>query len=302
MDLRHLRYFSAVVEARSFLKAAQRLHISQPPLSTQIRELEASLGVTLLTRSSRGVLPTAAGAVFYAEARAVLDRFEQAKAAARRVAHGLQGRLGVGFISIADYSILPPALRHFRRDFPDVDVQLHELTTDAQVAELAAGRLDVGIALAPVDDPTLVFLPLQTERLMLALPSHHPANPAPGERAARLRDLANEQFVMVPRALALGLHDLTLAFCHDCGFVPQVTQYAKQMQTVISLVSAGFGVALVPTSLRNLQRTGVTYQPTRERSPVIQIGLIHRKDDLNPTIAHFIACAQQVAALSDNAG
>jgi DNA-binding transcriptional LysR family regulator len=261
----------------------------------------------LLERSSRGVLPTPAGLAFYADARAILEKCEQAQATVRRVAHGEQGSLSVGFISIADFSILPPALRQFRTDYPAVDVQLHELTTDAQIAELLAGRLDIGIALAPIDDPALTLIPLFSEPLMLALPSAHArvyakassgtsgANYAPISQL-RLRDFATEQFVMVPRALAPSLHDLTLAFCNDCGFVPQVTQYAKQMQTVISLISAGFGVALVPMSLQNLQRTGVTYVRPKERSPHIQVGLVHRKDDTNPTIQRFVACAQHIAA------
>lgn len=293
MDLRHLRYFIAVVEEKSFLRAAARLHISQPPLSTQIKELERALDATLLDRSPRGVELTAAGRVFYAEARSILARVEHAKIATHRAAHGEEGTLTIGFISIADYSVLPPALKQFRTRFPAIDVQLHELTTDAQIRELLAERIDIGIALAPVEDAGLTFVPLHSEKLMIAIPDDHKLAQKGG--VVRLRDLADEQFVMVPRALAPGLHDLMLAFCRDCGFVPQVTQYAKQMQTVISLVSGGFGVALVPESLQNMHRTGVTYLQVREAAPNIQVGIIFRKNDRNPVINSFLVCTKEIA-------
>lgn len=294
MDLRHLRYFIAVVEEKSFLRAAARLHISQPPLSTQIKELERELDAILLDRSPRGVELTAAGRVFYAEARSILARVEHARIATHRAAHGEEGTLTIGFVSIADYSVLPPALRQFRTQFPAIDVQLHELTTDAQIRELAAERIDVGIALAPVDDQNLTFTPLHAEKLVVAIPTEHRLAQKGG--TVRLRDLAEEQFVMVPRILAPGLHDLMLAFCRDCGFVPQVMQYAKQMQTVISLVSSGFGVALVPESLQNLNRTGVTYLKITESSPDIQVGIIFRKHDRNPVISSFLGCTKDIVA------
>lgn len=292
MDLRHFRYFIAVAEERSFLRASERLHISQPPLSTQIRELEQSLDATLFDRSPRGVTLTAAGKVFYAEALAILARVEHAKIAANRVAHGEEGSLAIGFVSIADYSVLPPALRHFRDKYPSVSVQLHELTTDAQIRELLTDRIDVGIALAPVEEPGLEFVPLFTEGLMLAVPSDQYAFKA-GERV-RLKDFAVDNFVLIPRSVAPGLHDLILTCCGDCGFVPRIAQYAKQMQTVISLVSSGFGVALVPQSMRSMQRRGVTYLEIEEKCRPMQIGLAHRTHDGNPVIPTFLACVQEV--------
>ena len=157
MELRQLRYFVAIAEEGNFSRAAERLHVSQPPLSTQIKSLEDELGVRLLERSNRGVSLTAAGSVFYEETRAVLARLEHARGKALRADRGDIGMLAVGFVSIADYGILPPALKHFRASFPLVEVQLHELTTDAQIRELRATRLDLGIGLAPVDEPDLEF-------------------------------------------------------------------------------------------------------------------------------------------------
>ena len=292
VDLRHLRYFVAVAEERSFLRASERLHISQPPLSTQIRELEQSLDATLFERSPRGVTLTAAGKVFYAESLAILARVEHAKIAAHRVAHGEEGNLSIGFISLADYNVLPPALRQFRTKYPSVSVQLHELTTDAQLRELAAERIDLGIALSPIDAPGIEFVPLFTDGLMLAAPSDH--HLVKTNKKCRLKDFANENFVMIPRPLAPGLHDLMLSYCRDCGFVPEVAQYAKQMQTVVSLVSSGFGVALVPQSMQSLQRKGVTYLDIEEECQPMQIGMARRTHDANPLISTFLACVRDI--------
>ena len=300
MDLRHFRYFIAVVEERSFLKAAERLHISQPPLSTQIKDLERELGVVLLERSSKGVKLTVPGEVFYVEARAVLARVEHARVSTQRTARGEEGRLSIGFISSVDYSFLPLALKQFRARYPGIEVQLHELTTDAQIQELAADQLDVGIALAPVDHDALVFHHVSSEMLVLAAPSTHAAL-GRGAGPVQLRTLSQEPFVMIPRPMAPGYYDLFSSFCRSSGFVPNIAQRAKQMQTVISLVSNGFGIALVPESLTNLQRTGVTYAKLREKSPSIDIGLIHRKSDRNPAIQSFLEIVQQSVASNSGA-
>ncbi len=293
MELRHLRYFIAVVEEGSFLRAAERLHISQPPLSTQIKNLEEELGAQLLERSARGVQQTAAGRVLYAEATAILARVQHARLRVRHTALGEEGSLSIGFVSIADYSFLPAALKQFRTKFPAIDLQLHELTSDAQVRELLTEKLDLGIALAPLDDPGLVFHPLLKEKLVIALPSGHAL--AKRRRAVSLKALAAESFIFVPRHMAPGLHDIIISFCRQCGFAPRISQYAKQMQTVVSLVSSGFGVALVPQSVQNLKRTGVVYAATSERSPSIQIGLMHRSKDENPAIERFLSTVQEIA-------
>jgi len=293
VELRHLRYFLAVADAGSFLHAAERLHISQPPLSTQIKDLETELGVRLLDRSPKGVLLTPAGAAFYAEAQAILARVEHARIAAQRADKGDHGALSIGFISIADYNVLPATLKRFRAQFPDVDVQLREMTTDAQLRELASERLDVGIGLGPVEDAGVVFEALICERLLLVAPSGHPAVRTSG--GVSLRTLKDDHFVMPPRPLAPGLHDFTIAFCRACGFAPQITQYASQMQTVISLVSGGFGVALVPESLRNLQRTGVRYRALQEPGPLIETGVMHRRRSTNPVVPRFVEVIRKVA-------
>ena len=294
MELRQLRYFLAIADEGNFSRAAERLRISQPPLSTQIKSLEEELGVTLFNRSNRGVSLTAAGAVFAEETRAVLARLEHAKSRTLQTDRGDVGLLSIGFVSIADYSILPPTLKSFRTHFPLVEVELHELTTDAQVRELRAGRLDLGIGLAPVDEPDLEFEVVLHEELLLAIPTSHYAAKKVG--AVDLRTLAKENFIIPPRELAPGLYDLILSHCRSFGFTPRITQHARQMQTVIGLVSSGMGIALVPSSLRNLKRTGVQYRQLLGKAPVIDLGILSVRGSDSPPRERFIETLRTAAS------
>ena len=297
MELRHLRYFVAVATELHFGRAAKQLHITQPPLSMQIRALEEELGVTLLHRTRRQVSMTRAGKAFLHDARQILERAEQAVLTARRAARGEIGELVVGFISVADYNLLPLVLREFRRCYPQVTMSLKELTTDAQIAELLEGRIDVGFLLPPVSEPTIESVPILREPLIAAIPEHHPL--ASTEGKIPLASLSSAPFIMTPRHMAPGLHDDIVSFCHSAGFSPQVVQEAIQMQTVISLVSAEMGVALIPESLQNLQRTGVTYKRLKEKSPLTEIRLAWRAGDNLPTLKLFIQLTRQIA--DDNA-
>jgi DNA-binding transcriptional LysR family regulator len=293
MELRHLRYFVAVATELHFGRAAKQLHITQPPLSMQIRALEEELGVTLLHRTRRQVSMTRAGKAFLHDARQILERAEQAVLTARRAARGEIGELVVGFISVADYNLLPLVLREFRRCYPRVTMSLKELTTDAQIAELFEGRIDVGFLLPPVSEPTIESVPILREPLIAAIPEHHPLASTQGK--IPLASLSSAPFIMTPRHMAPGLHDDIVSFCHSAGFSPQVVQEAIQMQTVISLVSAEMGVALVPESLQNLQRTGVIYKRLKEKSPLTEIRLAWRAGDNLPALKLFIQLARQIA-------
>jgi DNA-binding transcriptional LysR family regulator len=299
VELRQLRYFVAIVEEGGFSRAAERLHISQPPLSTQIRSLEDEIGVRLLERSNRGVSVTPAGSVFYEEVLAVLGRLEHARNKTLQVERGDVGSLSVGFVSIADYGILPPALKSFRAQFPLVEVHLHELTTDAQIRGLRAATLDLGIGLAPVDEPDLEFKSVLREELVLAAPSGHAVlkgDPVPMENGAvDMRALSRASFIVPPRDVAPGLYDLTISYCRSFGFAPQIGQNARQMQTVIGLVSAGMGVALVPSSVRNLRRTGVQYRRLRGKPPLVELGTLRLRNSESPLRENFVAALASAA-------
>jgi DNA-binding transcriptional LysR family regulator len=296
VELRQIRYFIAVAEEGNFSRAAQRLHISQPPLSTQVKGLEEELGAQLFRRHNRGVSLTAAGSMFLEEMRAVLSRVDHAKELILRAGRGDVGTLRVGFVSIADYSILPAALKRFRSQFPLVEFQLHELTTDAQIRELRAERLDMGIGLAPVQEPDLEFQGLLREELVLAAPSGHTSLKASG--AIDLRKLAKSSFIVPPRELAPGLYDLIVSHCRAAGFTPLITQHARQMQTVIGLVSSGMGIALVPASVRNLRRAGVQYRPLLGKAAFIELGVLRLREGPSALRERFVDALKDTARVT----
>ena len=290
MELRHLRYFVAVAETLHFGRAAARLNMSQPPLSRQIRQLENEFGVLLLERTKRRVELTDAGAMMLADARRLLADADGLAERARRAVTGEIGRLSLGFVSAADYSILPGLLRRYRAEYPAVTLELRELTTDVQLRELRDGRIDAGVVLAPIDEPSLSALMLLEEPLVAALPAADPLAAGNGPLTARM--LARRPFIMFPRHMAPGLHDAIARVCKDAGFVAQVAQEAIQMQTIVSLVAAGLGVALVPESIRALQRQGVVYRALRERTPKMAVLLAWRKGNRAAGLAHFIEVAR----------
>ncbi|HVY07545.1 MAG TPA: LysR family transcriptional regulator [Burkholderiales bacterium] len=293
MELRHLRYFVTVAEELHFGRAARKLHISQPPLSMQIRSLEEELGVTLLNRTQRHVSLTQAGSALLGEARHILARVEQAVLTTRRASRGEIGELAVGFISVADYSVLPVVLREFRRRFPLVNLTLREATSDAQLRDLPAGHIDVGFVLPPINEPALESVAILREPLIAALPDKHPLARKHGKLA--LEKLKDAPFILFPRPRAPGLYDDIVSRCRAAGFSPRVEQEAIQMQTIVSLVSAELGVALIPASLMNLRRTGVTYKSLQGGSPMMEIHLAWRRGDDLPALRMFVDVATAAA-------
>jgi DNA-binding transcriptional LysR family regulator len=288
MELRHLRYFVAVAEALSFGRAAARLHISQPPLSRQIRALEAQLGTALFTRTRRSVRLTAAGAALLPEARRLLRDADALQAGARRLASGEVGTLALGFISVAAYNLLPELAPEFRRRHPGIRLALREATSDVQVAALQQGELDVGLVLPPADATGgLDYAPLLEDTLVAAVPAGRG-----GKGPIALAALRDEAFVLFPRAVGVALYDAIVDACRRAGFAPRVEQEAIQMQTIVSLVAAGMGVALVPAALVNLRRTGVVYRPLTDVRPRIELGIAWRAADDAPAVQTFVGLAR----------
>jgi DNA-binding transcriptional LysR family regulator len=287
MELRHLRYFAAVAEHLHFGRAAAALHISQPPLTRQIKQLEQELGVRLFARNNRNVELTAAGKLALQHATALLAQADELGQRTREVARGGSGELAIGFISVADYNVLPPLLKQFRARYPGVQLRLREATSDIQLEALRGGKLDLGIVLGPVDDAQLNFRATFREPLVAALPAAHGAHCAP----LPVSTLRNEPFILFPRPLAPGLYDDIIGVCKRAGFSPEIGQEAIQMQTIVSLVSAGMGVALVPASLMHLRRTGVIYRALRDRSPTVTTGLAWKRDTDSTLVDNFLAVA-----------
>jgi DNA-binding transcriptional LysR family regulator len=290
IDVRRLRYFVAVAESLHFGRAAASLRISQPPLTRQIQLLEHEIGTLLLRRNKRRVELTDAGQYLLDEARRMLAEGARLAERTRRAAAGDTGHLTLGFISAVDYSVLPGILIAYRKAFPGVTLDLRELTTDVQLDMLRDGRIDAGMLLQPVDDVTLVTLPIISERLVAVLPARDPLLRRRGPLS--LHALATRPFIVAPRANGPGLHDTIFDFCAHAGFVPLVAQEAIQLQTIVSLVSAGLGIALVPASLKDLRRSGVVYRSLREPSPLLTVMLAWRRDNHSACLANFVAIAR----------
>ena len=259
MELRDLRYFVAVAQHRNFSRAAAQLHVSQPALSEQIRKLEEELGAALFDRSSRGATLTAAGEAFFPQARTVLAQADAAVDSVRQVAHGVAGSLSLGFIDSAALAILPPLLRRFSERYPNVKLRLRELGTRQQLEAVAAGEIDVGIIRGPVWTEGLGGKQIATETLLIALPANHPHAK---DDTVQLSDLRDEGFISYPAERGAALYEEMLHLCHAAGFEPRVVQEANEIYTICGMVSAGLGVAIVPSSARAIALRGVVYRPT----------------------------------------
>jgi DNA-binding transcriptional LysR family regulator len=286
-----LRYFIAVAERLHFGRAAAALHISQPPLSRAIRALEAGLGVALFARTRRRVELTPEGARLLDEARRTLAQLERAVIDLRGMATGEQGRLRVGFVSLADFGVLPGLLKAYKAARPGVTLALREMLSPDQAAALAAGELDLALLLPPVAGAAaLEHLVVQRERFVAALPAQHRLAKERGRLA--LSALAGESFVMVPREIAPGLYDIVAGLAARAGIPLNVAQEAIQMQTVVSLVSSGLGAAIVPACLANLGRRGVVYRPLADRHPALELWLAWRPGALTGAGREFVAQAR----------
>lgn len=259
--------------------------MAQPPLSQQIRQFEDELGFELFQRTKRRVQLTDAGRVFLDESRSILNQLDEAVKAAQRASRGEQGEIAIGFVSSASYSILPPLLRQFRHACPGVHVVLQELTTDQQIERLRDKQIDVGFVRPPIEDPDLTSTTILKEPLVVALPERHPLTQS---GAIALSTLASESFILFPRPLAPGLYDQVIGLCQKARFSPKVVQEAIQMQTIVSLVAADIGIAIVPRSLQNLQRTGVVYKELTEPTPEAAIALAWRRDVRSPVVQRFL--------------
>ena len=290
MDLRQLRYFSVLAETLNFHRAAERLHISQPPLTVAIRKLEQDLGAALFSRDPRGVTLTEAGRAALPAARATLAAADQVREAVRQGADGLRGRLGVGFIGTAIMDLLPRIVSPFRQAFPQVDLQLEEMTSAEIVHAIGSGRIDVGFVRLPIMDPTPVAIEvLERDELVLAMRADDPlaAHPRPA-----LAELADRDFIIFSPVSVLNA--VIRIACQRAGFSPRVQQDAMQVQTVLSVVEAGLGIALIPARSARLASSRLRIVPLMESIPV-ELGLATAPDP-SPVVRNFAAAARKVCA------
>jgi DNA-binding transcriptional LysR family regulator len=295
MELRHLRYCIAVADERHFGRAAARLRIAQPPLSRQIQDLERELGFSVFERSSRGVSLTAAGEVFVAHARRIFDDLEVGIRDARRALAGETGRLVVGYLASLQYSGITGLLRAFRARRPGVEIALREMPPQQQIEALKEARIDVGFVRAPFEEPTLAWSLVRKEELLVALPrGHHLARRA----TIDLAELAREPFVFFPRRRGPSFFDHVMRLCAAAGFSPRIVQEAPQLD-VASLVAAGFGVSIVPSSIRNVGGKGLLLRRIAG-APAADLLVAWRADDRSPALAELLAFVRSEATARAN--
>jgi DNA-binding transcriptional LysR family regulator len=292
VELRHLRYFVAVAEELHFGRAAQRLHVAQSSLSKQVQALEADVGVALLSRTSRRVELTAAGATFLRRARRILAQADDAARDARRAARGEIGRLTIAFVDSAAYALLPPLLRRLHEQLPEVRVALREVSVETDLDRLHQ-IVDLAVLRDVVDVEEMDLRPLLIERLVAAVPVDHPVART---AALGLDELAGVDLVLPHHDLAPNVHDHLRAVFAAVGVRPRVAQQALQYPTVLGLVAAGYGVALVPEAITSLAPTGVAYRPVTDPHATTTLVLAVSRARRRPAVELAADTAIAVAA------
>jgi DNA-binding transcriptional LysR family regulator len=298
MKLRHLQSFVAVAEELHFGRAADRLHMAQPPLSEHIRQLEAELGVTLLHRTTRRVELAPAGEVLLARAREILASVDHATEDTRRAARGELGRLAVGFTGSSTYALLPALAAAWRSGLPGVVLDLHgELLTPAQIDRLLDRTLDLGLLRPPVRQRELAFEVIRWEPLVAAIPKTHPLAAAD---AVPLEELSAEPFISYPSHFRSVLHDAIEETCAAHGFLPQIAHEVSETATLVSFVAAGLGVSLVPESTRHMTVDGAVYRPLAGDTTTVELAVAWRRDDVTPLLERALDIVRSASGSAEH--
>ncbi|KVT71835.1 LysR family transcriptional regulator [Burkholderia ubonensis] len=293
MELRQLRYFIAVAEEMNITRAAERLHMTQPPLSRQLQAIEDEIGLPLFERGARPLKLTEAGRVFYAQAKRLVDQADELGPLTRRLAQ-MSERIVIGFVPSTLYGALPDVIRAFRETRPDVELSLIEMFTLEQLGALKGGRIDVGFGRLRFDDDQLVREALIEEKLIAALPAGHPL--ADPRRPLALADVANETLIVYPSTPRPSFADQQLSALRDGGLAPAGVHEVRELQTALGLVAAEVGVSLVPESVEGVRVKGVVYRRLPEpvaTSPIIMSRRVH---DESPATVAFCAIARTMIA------
>jgi DNA-binding transcriptional LysR family regulator len=270
MELRHYKYFVALAEELNFRRAAARLHMEQPPLSRQIRQLEEELGVPLFHRNSKGVALTEAGQVFLEQARIILSQSEQATQLVQQLHTVQKPTLTIGFSMCAFDRLVPNLVQDFRGLYPDVEVRLSELSSQAQAEALIVGEIDCGFLHLPIAQPELVTETLLKEPIVVVLPKSHPLVE---QDVISLRSLAQESFILCPEATKPDWYRAILKACEQAGFQPNVVQEITPPNAILSFVSAGAGIAFLTSEYHLENASEVVFRPLEEPVPMLEIAI-----------------------------
>lgn len=300
IDFRHLRYFVSVVEQGSFRAASLRLHISQPPLTRQIHQMEEALDVALLIRKPRGVELTEAGRAFYADARNMLMLLEQAASRAKLAGHGQIGRLDIGVFGSAMFGAIPRIIQTFRGHFTKVEVALHTMDRSDQIKALRERRLTLGFNRFFAEEPDLTWEAIQTERMNVAL---HQDHPLASRSILDLSDIESELLILYPRTPRPGFIEHVLKLFNRRRLSPQNIQEVDDVTTAVALVASGFGISLVTDSACNLRLPGIVYLPLQpEDRAVFDLCMIYRDDDESELLREFLLVARGMRSTLSSAG
>ncbi|MDX3906207.1 MAG: LysR family transcriptional regulator [Pigmentiphaga sp.] len=292
-ELKQLRQFEIVAEELNFRRAAERLHMSQPPLSVSIQNLEHEVGTRLLERSRHHVKLTPAGAVFLKEAQRTLRQARLCIERAQRAADGMEGLLRLSFVPSAALDLLPVLFKRFQREYPTVQLQLTAETTGRQVEALRRGTVDLALVVTPLTHQKgLKVTTLREQRFVLAVPAEHALSQ---QKKVRMKDLAEEPFISFPASEGPGFVSALLNACQQAGFSPRVVQEAAQMQTVLTMVAGGLGVALVPAAMRTVHMPDVAFLDIADTRtpPGYTLAFVHQADSDNPVVGAFLAVVQR---------
>lgn len=290
MELRHIRYFEAVAAERNFTRAAERLGVAQPPLSRQIKELEAELGVTLFDRDSRPIRLTEAGRIFHEQATRILSSTEQLRRSMQRLSETGRRRFVVGFVASIVYGMMPKVIRDFRARSDGLEIQLLEMTTLEQVVALKDGRIDAGLGRIRIDDPAIKRQVLQEEPLIAAIGS---ADPLARADSIALSDLLTRKLLVYPSQPRPSYADQVLAILRDHGLVHDDVEEVRDVQVALGLVASEAGLALVPSSMRHVQRDDITYVRIRDEGAISPIILSFRAGDSSEDARLFEQVSRQ---------
>ncbi len=288
MELKHLHSFVAVAEQLSFIRAANRLHLSQPALSSQIHSLEEELGVQLLFRNRRIVQLTDAGKVFLSEAYAVLQRADEAAERARKAAKGQLGKLSIGFVSSAALEIVPDIVVAFRKKYPEVILDLRNIRTIDQIEGLLNKSIDIGFVRMPLEHDQLKTTVIHREPFVVIFPEEHPLAHI---KQVKLSKLRNERFVLYGRRWAPGFFDHLMQMCNTAGFSPDIVQETGEMYTAISLVGAGAGIAILPKSVVLAQSCKVVVRPLPYSVGDSEIAIAVARDNHSSLVESLVSLA-----------
>jgi DNA-binding transcriptional LysR family regulator len=292
VELRHLRYFVAVARERNFTRAAEQLHIAQPPLSRQVQQLEDELGIDLIETGSRPLRLSEAGRLFYEQAVQVLERVDEMKTMITRLHAAERSRFSMGFVGSTLYGKLPTVIRSYRAARPAVELTLLEMTSVEQIAALKEGRIDVGFGRIPLDDPALDRQLLRNEKLIAAIPGGHTLSRP--DRALSLADLAVLPLIVYPKAPRPSYADQVLSLFREAGLKPPFVHEVRELQTALGLVAADEGICLVPASIETLRRDNVVYRKLDAVHAVSPIIMSSRKGDRSPEIALVLRLIRQM--------